>query len=232
MERSFGSSESGGFNEITKYYKANPSLENYVKLRRENPDAEIEVSVIGGFDSMFYMRDELERYGIDPDLLGKILDADLDAISEIALRMMEKIVEAREIAAGGQTHLIRRGLAIPDKLIDWVICCSLDALSWSDELTTPRDLIVLIRERLGGSDLHYEREGAIRNNKARAEWIAGQLMARGIVPTFKVIGDTLGVAPSTVKRWFRPGEFEQARDLYATFFDKDGNILPLVQRTK
>ena len=134
------------------------------------------------------------------------------------------------IAADGETHLIRRGLAIPEKLLDGVICCSLDALSWNDDLMIPRDLIVLIRERLGGSNLHYEKEGAIRQNKQNAGLIAGQLMARGVVPTFKIIGQALGVAPSTVKRWFGPGEFEQARDVYAKWFDKDGNLRPLGQR--
>jgi hypothetical protein len=39
--RDFGSSESGGFNETTEEYKANPTIENYVKLRRANPSAEI-----------------------------------------------------------------------------------------------------------------------------------------------------------------------------------------------
>jgi hypothetical protein len=230
MARNFGSSEAGGFNEITKKYKADPSIENYVRLRRGNPEAEIEVRTVGSFESMFYMRDELERYGIDPELLGGILDADQDAISEIALRLMEKIIEARAIAADGETHLIRRGLAIPEKLIDWIICCSLDALSWNDDLMIPRDLIVLIRERLGGSNLHYEKEGEIRQNKQNAGLIAGRLMARGVNPTFKIVGEALGVAPSTVKRWFGPGEFEQKRDVYAKWFDNDGNLRPLNQR--
>jgi hypothetical protein len=230
MAQSFGSSEGGGFNEITKKYKADPSIENYVRLRRGNPEAEIEVSTVGGFESMFYMREELARYGIDPELLGGILDADQDAISEMALRLMEKIIEARAIAADGETHLIRRGLAIPEKLIDWIICCSLDALSWNDDLMIPRDLIVLVRDRLGGSNLHYEKEGEIRENKQNAGLIAGQLMARGINPTFKIIGKALGVAPSTVKRWFGPGEFEQERDVYAKWFDNDGNLRPLNQR--
>ncbi|RYF38158.1 MAG: hypothetical protein EOO38_25215 [Cytophagaceae bacterium] len=227
MARNFGSSEAGGFNEITKKYKVDPSIENYVRLRRKNPKAEIEVSMVGGFDSMFYMRDEFSRYDIDPELLGGILDSDEDSISEVALRLLEKIVEARTIAAGGETHLIRRGLGIPDKLIDWIICCALDALSWTDELTIPRDLIVLVRERLGGSNLQYEREGQIRQSKQNAGLIAGQLMARGINPTFKIIGKTLGVAPSTVKRWFGPGEFEKARDSWASLCDKDGKLLPL-----
>lgn len=232
MARNFGSSEAGGFNETTRKYKADPSIENYVRLRRENPEAEIEVSVVGGFESMFYMRDELARYDIDPELLGGILDADQDAISEMALRLMEKIIEAQAIADDGETHLIRRGLAIPEKLIDWIICCSLDALSWTDNLMIPRDLIVLVRERLGGSNLHYEKAGEIRQNKQNAALIAGQLMARGINPTFKIIGEALKVAPSTVKRWFEPGEFEQERDVYAKWFDKDGNLSPLDQRTK
>lgn len=78
--------------------------------------------------------------------------------------------------------------------------------------------------------MHYEKEGEIRESKQNAGLIAGQLMARGINPTFKIIGKALGVAPSTVKRWFGPGEFEQERDVYAKWFDSDGNLLPLNQR--
>jgi hypothetical protein len=157
MARNFGSSEAGGFNEITKKYDADPSIETYMRLRRGDPEAEIEVRTVGSYESMFYMREQLARCGVDPELLGGILDADQDTIGEMALRLMEKIIEARAMADDGETHLIRRGLAIPEKLIDWIICCSLDALSWNDNLMIPRDLIVLVRERLGGSNLHYEK---------------------------------------------------------------------------
>jgi hypothetical protein len=227
----FGSDENG-FNQYTKQYKENPSIENYVSLRRANSDAEIEVAVIGGFESMFYMREELERYGINSDLLGGILDADLDAISEISLHLMEKIIEARRLEKEGETHLIRRGLGVPDRLVDWIICCSLDALSWNDELIIPRDLIVLIRERLGGPKPQYEQEGEMRHNKGNAAIVAGQIMARGMTPTFKAVGDILGVAPSTVMRWFEPGEFERKRDMWAKRFDKDGKPLPPDQLRK
>jgi hypothetical protein len=66
MAQRFGSGEGGGFKEITKKYKADPSIENYVRLRRGNPAAEIEVRTVGSFESMFYMRKELARYGIPP----------------------------------------------------------------------------------------------------------------------------------------------------------------------
>jgi hypothetical protein len=223
----FGSLASGGLNAVTMEYKNDPSIENYVRLRRSDPDAEIEVSVIGGFEAMFYMRDELERYGIDPDLLGGILDANVKAIEEISLRIMELITEAKALERTGETQIVSRGRAIPDKLIDWVICCSLDALSWNDELTIPRDLIVLIRERLGGPNPQYEQEGQIRKSKSDAAIIAGQLKARGITPTFKIVGGALKVAPSTVMRWFGPGEFERERDRWAALCDENGNLRPL-----
>jgi len=115
---------------------------------------------------------------------------------------------------------------IPDKLIDWIICCALDALSWNNDLILPRDLIVLIRERLGGSDPQYEKVGRVRGFKSNAAMIAGQLKAQGVNPTFKILGELLLVAPSTVMRWFEPGEFERESDLWSRHFDETGNLRP------
>src|SRR5216684_5493799 len=104
-KRGFSSSEDG-FNELSKAYKKTPSIENYVKLRRGNPTAEIEIAVLGGMEPLFYMEQELRRYGIDPGLIAGTMDADPAAISEISLQLMEKIIEARQLAKAGETHLI------------------------------------------------------------------------------------------------------------------------------
>lgn len=225
--REFGSEEGGGFNALSKAYKKDPSIENYVKLRREHPDGEIEVAVIGGIDQLFYMEAELRRYGIDPLLLAAALDADERSIQELSLQLLEKMIAARKLAQAGETHLIRRGLAVPDKLIDWIITCSLDAMSWTDNLEISRDLIVLIRERLGGSNPEYEQGSKVRQKKLNAAVIGGQLKARGIRPTFKLIADALGVVPSTVKRWFEDGEFERETDRWSDLCDEYGNLRPL-----
>jgi hypothetical protein len=87
--RPYGSEEYGGFNELSKSYKENPSIEQYVKLRRENPDAEIEISVMGGLDPLFAMEPELKKYGFDPDLVACIMDAAPDAQKELSLQFME-----------------------------------------------------------------------------------------------------------------------------------------------
>ena len=122
---------------------------------------------------------------------------------------------------------MRRGLAIPDKLIDWIITCSLDSLSWNADLHIPRDLIVLIRERLGGSNPEYEQASKAHEQKGNAAFVGGQLKAQGITPTFKLLGKVFGVAPSTVKRWFQPGEFERETDCWSRLFDENGQLIPI-----
>lgn len=225
-ERGYGSAEEGGHNAATQAYKGDPTIENYVRLRRGDPAAEIEVRAIGSFDSMFYMRDEFERYGLDPELLGGLLDANQAAISEASLRIMEEMISARRLHETGETQLISRGKAIPDKLVDWIICCALDALSWNDDLDIPRDLIVLIRERLAGSDPYYEQLGRVREQRQQAAVIAGQLKAQGVTPTFKMLGKILGVSASTVVRWFEPGEFEQESETWRRLFNETGRLRP------
>ena len=225
-EHGFGSTKKG-FNKLTSEYKKSPSIENYVKLRRQHPRSEIEVSVLGGIDPLFYMEPVLKQYGFDPQLIASVMDADADSISEASLQLMEKMIEARQRSMRGDTHLIRRGHAIPDKLIDWIVCCSLDALSWNDDLYIPRDLIVLIRERLGGSNPEYRQGSQTYEKKRNAGLIAGQLKARGVRPTYKLLASILKVAPSTVKRWFKPGEFEQEADRWSQLCDRNGNLLPL-----
>ncbi len=218
--------------ELSKAFKKTPTLENYVKLRRAHPAVGFEVAVVGGMEDLFYMQHILPSYGIDPALLAGTMDADPDSISKISLLLMEKIIEAKNLTKTGQTHLGRRNLAVPDKLIDWLITCALDALSWNDELSIPRDLIVLIRERLGGANPEYKQASRVHENKMNAALIAGQLKAQGITPTFKILASFFGVAPSTVKRWFDVGEFERETDYWSRMFDEHGGFLDVKNITK
>jgi hypothetical protein len=228
-ERSYGCEEGGGFNALSKAYKADPTIENYLKLRRANPDGEIEVAVIGGIEQLYYLEPEIRKFGLDPQMVASAMDANPTAISELSLLLMERMVEARQLTQAGKTHLVRRGLVIPNKLIDWIITCALDSLSWTDSLEIPRDLIVLIRERLGGSNPEHERGSRAHEQKMNAAIVGGQLKAQGRAPTLKALADALGVAPSTVKRWFAEGELERETDRWSTSFDREGKFLPLVK---
>ena len=47
------SDDSSGFSALSRAFKANPTLEYYVKLRRENPNEEIEVAISGSIEWLF-----------------------------------------------------------------------------------------------------------------------------------------------------------------------------------
>lgn len=220
----FGSDDDGSFNRVSKAYKANPTIDHYVKLRRKDPKAEIEIAVTGGLDQLYFMEEELNSYGFAPRLYASILDADPDAISELSLQIMEKMIEARVLEKAGETHLARRGLAVPDKLIDWLIASMLDALSWNDSLHIPRDLIVLIRERLGGSHFEIEQANATHQRRWNALIVGGMLRARGEQVSMRKLAAALGVSPSTITRWFPNGDFHDEIKTIASWFDEDGKI--------
>lgn len=196
-----------GFNKITKQYKASPTIENYVRLRRQCPDAEIEIATTGGIEFLFVQEKELLSYGINPRTVTGVLDADLDAQAELSLKLLELLIERQEKEKSGATHIVGRNQAISDTLVNYLIAASLDALCWNDELELSRELIVLIKHQLGSFSSNYESGLDKREKRTQAQWIAAQIIAKGKIPTYRQIGRVLGVQASTVMRWFPDGTF-------------------------
>lgn len=222
---SFSSRTDGKYDDVSRAYKQNPTLENYLTLRRADAQGEIEVAVFGGIDDLFALEEELGRYGIGAHpLMTGVLDADQEAISELSLKLMEHIERARHQEQEGGTHLIRRGVAMPEPLINYLICVALDAQSWNDTMTLNRDLIVLIRERLGGANQQYRQAVKLHEKRKHAAWIGGQLKAQGEVVSIRKIAEILDIAPSTISRWYPDNTFQEEVDQIATYFDADGKI--------
>lgn len=225
-----GAEEDGSFSELSPTYKRNPTMETYLALRRAHPDAEIEISASGGLDTLFQIEPELRRYGFDPADIAGVLDANPDAISKVALQCMEKLIDAKELVAKGETHVVGRGMAVPQSLVDWIIVVALDGMSWADQLEIPRDLMVLIQNRLGGVRGKYYRNFELHERKQTALMIAGQMVARGDKPTIRGLARVLGVEASSVSRWFEEGEFERRSKEFASWFDEKGCLKPLLHR--
>jgi hypothetical protein len=156
------------------------------------------------------------------------LDADPRAISELSLQLLERLAEARKLQEQGETQLASRGLAIPGKLVDYLIGAMLDALSWKDAMENMhRDLIVLIRERLGGSNQHHKQVLDIYEKRAYAKWIGARLKASGVEPSFRRVAELLGVSASSILRWFPDNSFQEEVERLSRAFDHDGNpIIP------
>lgn len=192
----------GGFDPISKLYKENPTIENYVSLRRKHPDIIIEIAISSGPEWLYANIDLLETFKIPPELVASTLDADVDSISELSLILLERIIERKEIEGSGQTHAVSRGLVISDGLINFLINLMLDSLDWNDNLEIPRDLIILLRERIGGEISEWDKKQKTSDLKVKAINAVLAICANGEKPSYRKIGEELGVNATTVMRWF------------------------------
>jgi hypothetical protein len=122
------------FNDISKEYKASPTIKNYVRLRRQHPDGELEIATTGGIDFLFHAEQELLSYRISQRTITGILDADVVSQAKLSLQLLELLIERQEKYKYGATHAVSRKEAISDTLVNYLIACSLDALSWNDEM--------------------------------------------------------------------------------------------------
>jgi hypothetical protein len=206
-----------GFNDLTKEYKKSPTIENYVRLRREYPEGEVEVSTTGGVEFLSAQEKDLRSQGLDPDVVIRLFDADLGAQAEISLLLLQKIIERDNLHKSGETHIVSRKKVVSDTLSNYLIGCALDGMSWTDNLEVTRELIVLIKQQLGTLTSQYEIDQERLNRRSQATWIAAQLLNQGKPPTYRNIGRVLGVQASTVMRWFPDGDFIAEAEKLASF---------------
>ncbi len=207
-------------------YILNPTLELYLECRKNGlyPD----YPHFGGNDSVGNVENYLSEYGIDQSVFLGVLDADEDIIQNLSLKLIENICKSKTLKKSGETHVIGRGLVLPDELMDWLICCMLDGLRWNRIEEIPVDLVVLIRARLVPGDSKIETKIHAKRMRQQAVWIAASAIAAGNNPSFRFVAKHLKVEPSTVKRWFSSeDEFKQEAKRRSAAFDKTGLLKPL-----
>ena len=205
--------------EVTHRYKSEPTIENYLNLRRSNPESEIEIATSEGIEFVLKFEEELNRLGIDPQLVCGVLDADQESQSTLSLYLLEKLAERRLLLQSGAIYPVSAGKAVGDAFVNYLIGACLDALSWNNELTVSRDLIVLIKHQLGLDGNSVSQEVETRNSALRAEFVGGQLISLGKEPSFRLVGKIMNVSASTVKRWFPNGDFRQKASRKSILFE-------------
>ena len=87
-----------------------------------------------------------------------------------------------------------------------------------------RELIVLINARLVGTDPQYHRQIVSHELRENAVWIGAQLHGKDGTATIRTVAALLHVSPSTVSRWFQPGECEYLSHA----FKADGSLKPSI----
>jgi len=205
MSENRAENDKSGFSPLSKAFKSDPTIENYVALRRKHPDEVIKVGISGGIEWLFANEDLLRSFNIPSNLVAGSLDADPDSISEFSLILMERLIERNDAEKEGKTHLASRGEAISDSQVNYLINMMLDSLDWNDDLFIPRDLIVLIRNQIGGGkDSAIAKRLKSHELEENAEFIGAQLLERGETVSLRKVASILQVNASTISRMY-PG---------------------------
>jgi hypothetical protein len=183
-------------------FKANPTIEQYLRLRREYPGVDVPVLRFGGLDPLFALEPELKQHGIDATLVAGALDADPKDVDGLCLQLLEALNDRRRRESQGETALQARNEAIPDSLIDYLVTFILEAMKSNGKEFVPGSLVMLLRERLLGPNPAYHKAYEKQQRRKDAAFLAAQLLLRGEECSVRGVAKIMDIEPSTVSRWF------------------------------
>jgi hypothetical protein len=185
-----------------------PSLSGYLALRSKYQSGDLATDHLLIFETYFSIESELNAIGLDLMTMAGVFDGDDKDIDAMALAVMRALVARHEIEASGETHVQRRQRGIQDSLVNYLIMIGLQACNAND-ICVPSSLVFLITERLGGFTPAHHVKFKISEKKKTAIWMAAQLYGDGEAISVRRIAREMNVEPSTVSRWFKPGELEK-----------------------
>jgi hypothetical protein len=116
------------FKTLVSAYEHDPDLENYVRLRRDFPEVEIDVGQFGGVEQFYELEPELSRHGIEEVVALGAFDADQFDIDELSLRLMECLISRAKALNRVPGYIDERRRAISDTLINYLIVMMLEAM--------------------------------------------------------------------------------------------------------
>jgi hypothetical protein len=198
------------FERLVAAYRREPAIKNYVRVRREFPEVEVQVAQFGGIESLFALEDKFRKVGIDPDLIAAALDADEPSIDALCLHLLELLMARDKLPKDGPKHIEKRRNAISDTMVNYLISEMLESLDWHDEtFRIPASLVVLIRHQLctGIPDLHQEYLSRERRHNAALSF--GQTLRPDERPSINKLATRVGIPRSTAARWLADKEFQR-----------------------
>ena len=93
------------FGQFVVAYRKEPNVENYVRIRREFPEVEIQIGRFGGIEPLYSLEKGFQRQGVDPDLVAAALDGYESDIDALSLCLAECLVARSKLPSDGPGHL-------------------------------------------------------------------------------------------------------------------------------
>ena len=207
------------FQRLIGRFDEEPSIENYLALRRSFPRGDIEIHQLAEVDpgqaEAFEL--DLERARLNRTLVRGALGGDARDIDELCLQLMERLIERRAREGRGETQLQSRGKGISDALVRHFIGAMLEVLQ-QDDLSPMPSLVVLVREQLGGLNNEVFESHTKWKGRKQALFLGMRMKRQGVQPTIRKVAMALKVHPSTVSRWFPDGDFLEQIERFGRLF--------------
>ncbi len=144
----------------------------------------------------------LLKKGLSKLTVGKAIfgSNDVTAVDEVCVAILADIEKRRQLEADGETHVVSRGLALPDSLIDRF---AYDTLRLFNEFgtTMPEQLLELVKTQLHIADPDEE--------KASQYVVSAYLVSRHPDASNRKIAAAVGCDHTTIRRWRTAGNFQQ-----------------------
>ena len=116
-------------------YEKHPTVANYLRIRHEFPEAEIQVGNSGGIEALFALEKAFASQGIDPMLIAGVLDGNEPGIDALCLCLLELLVSKDKLPKEGPGFIEKRRKAISDATIDYLIVEILEGVERCDDLS-------------------------------------------------------------------------------------------------
>jgi hypothetical protein len=199
------------FKQFVLRYEKDPTIANYLQIRRDFPETEIQVGCFGGIEALFKLEEIFAGQGIDPMLIAGALDAYEPDIDALCLQLLELLVTRGKLPTEEPGFIEKRRKAISDATIDYLIMEILEATDrCGQSIRIPSSLVVLTREQLCGSnpDLHrlYLARERFRN---AADSARQHFQQTGKQISVRKLADATGESRGTAARWLADEHFQR-----------------------
>jgi hypothetical protein len=196
------------FKQLVLRYEKDPTIANYLQIRRDFPEAEVEVGIFSGIDAPFKLEEKLAGQGFNPLLIVGALDADEHDIDAVCLQLLELLEAKRNLPKEGVGFIEARRKAISDATVNYLIVEILEGIDrcggW---IRMPASLVVLLREQLCGSNPDVHQLYLTQQRFRQAAFNAGLNFQHK--PSVRKLADTADVSRGTAQRWLADKHFQR-----------------------
>jgi hypothetical protein len=202
------------FKQLAVAYEKDPTIANYLQIRHDFPEVEVEVGHLGGTEALFVLDKECARHGIDFLLVVGALEAYEPDIDALCLRLLELLEAKRNLPKKEFGFIEERRKAISDPTVNYLIVEMLEAINRCERaISIPASLVVLSREQLLGSNPDLHQTYLTQERFRRGAFNVGlNFPQTGKQISVRRLADIAGVSRGTAARWLADKDFKRLFD--------------------